>query len=823
MRQYPRIYDAHMQPIGDLRTAEFTDLKHRQTPFDTVTLTVPTADVGSFGYRQFVELFDSDGMRIDIFRVCEVPKKTYAPDGMMRMTCDQALCTLKDGIVPGYHQFGGTTQNLRGAIESVLSYQSEPLWVLERCDFDTHFEYGICDESPYTALLMLLEPISEAMITTDTTTRPWKLSVVRMTDEDASELRYSRNMEEIVETIQDGFFATRLYPRGYGEGVNQLTIRDVNGGVEYIEAPQTVQDTWGTVSEPYINTTITDALTLKAEAEVALELCQTPNVSYKVKAADLSKLTGEPLDAFYKGRMVRMIYRETGLVVRTRVTEIHKPKPKTEPWNAKLTLSTQPQDIATIIADLARQSKIQQTYGQGSTFIYADSFEQNCDKDTPAEGDIYIPESMIHVNAIMLKITLSAYRADSKGAAGGGGTVQSTGAGGGGTQTSAAGGLETITVKAQTVSTGIKNTGNPLDDDGGSCANTGLPTDLLGARVTKTESYDGSTAEAGGDIGVSAPTLNGESMSYTGEGGPTSTGSASGNTGTPIGTASGSAMTETGTGGPSTTGSSSPYTDYKGEHNHTVSSHTHSFSDSCGISHNHSISSGALATGGIYSGVSTVSISGTTGSKSPDTTSTSSHRHTVDSHSHSVEQHNHGMNHYHSVGSHSHSLTQHTHLMAHTHTLSTRHSHSISHAHDFDHIHNMAHVHNMEHNHTIPAQSIVIPSHSHDVSIPDHIHEIALEDHEHSIVYGIFKGPVAVQYEVEVDGMKIPESAFSEQGIGDIAPYLSTDDRGKILRGAFHTLAVRPTASEDNPNGLCRIRASWSAQVFISSLTGKQY
>ena len=90
-----------------------------------MTLTVPTADAGSFGYRQFVELFDSDGKRIDIFRVSEVPKKTYAPDGMMRMTCDQALCTLKDGLVPGYHQFGGTTQNLRGAIESVLGIPPE--------------------------------------------------------------------------------------------------------------------------------------------------------------------------------------------------------------------------------------------------------------------------------------------------------------------------------------------------------------------------------------------------------------------------------------------------------------------------------------------------------------------------------------------------------------------------------------------------------------------------------------------------------------------------------------------------------------------------
>ena len=671
MRQYPRIYDAHMRPLGDLRTAEFTDLKLRQTPFDTVTLTVPTADAGSFGYRQFVELFDSDGKRIDIFRVSEVPKKTYAPGGMMRMTCDQALCTLKDGLIPGYHQFGGTTQNLRGAIEAVLAFQSEPLWVLDRCDFDTRFEYGICDESPYTALLMLLEPLSEAMIMTDTTERPWKLSVVRMTDEDASELRYSRNMEEIVETIQDGFFATRLFPRGYGEGVNQLTIRDVNGGLEYIEAPQAVRDTWGTVDEPYINTTITDAATLKAEAEVALSLCQTPNVSYVVKAADLARLTGEPMDSFYKGRMVRMIYKDFGLVVRTRVTEIHRPKPKTEPWNAKLTLSTPPQSVATVIAELARKSKIQQTYGQGSTFIYADSFEQNCDKDTPAEGDIYIPESMIHVNAIMLKVTASAYRADSKGAAGGGGTVKTTGAGGGGERTSSSGGFATVTEEARVVTTS---------------ASTGAPLGGEGTSALYTEGNEAGLAT--GEAGVHKHTV---------------------------------------------------------QHAHNLNAHTHA-----------SFTSGP-------SPAVTVTVT-------PESSSN---------------------------GKHTHEIESHTHRFSHWHLVTA----SI----------------------TIPATTITVPNHTHSVTLPEHSHTLELEAHEHGIVYGIYKGPRAAAFTVEVDGAEVPAAVFDGDGVGDIAPYLGADSAGKILRGTFHTLRIRPVADEGNPNGLCRIRASWSAQVFISSLTGKQY
>ena len=69
----------------------------------------------------------------------------------------------------------------------------------------------------------------------------------------------------------------------------------------------------------------------------------------------------------------------------------------------------------------------------------------------------------------------------------------------------------------------------------------------------------------------------------------------------------------------------------------------------------------------------------------------------------------------------------------------------------------------------------------------------------------------------------MPASAFDGNGVGDIAPYLGADSAGKILRGTFHTLRIRPAADEGNPTGLCRIRASWSAQVFISSLTGRQY
>ena len=231
--RYPRIYDLNLRRTGELRTAEITDLKLKDTPLSCVTVTVPTKDIGSFGYRQFVEIFNAAGKRIDLFRVTEIPKGVYGRAGTKKLKCDQVLCTLSDDITPTYMQIGGNGQPLASCIRQVLACQQTARWKLGRCDFATLYEYSFASEGLLSALLKLIEPIPDALMTTDTTSYPWTLNVVRADDTDATELRYSRNMEEISEEVLDTDFATRLYPLGYGEGVNQLNIKSVNGGTAY--------------------------------------------------------------------------------------------------------------------------------------------------------------------------------------------------------------------------------------------------------------------------------------------------------------------------------------------------------------------------------------------------------------------------------------------------------------------------------------------------------------------------------------------------------------------------------------------------------------
>lgn len=168
----------------------------------------------------------------------------------------------------------------------------------------------------------------------------------------------------------------------------------------------------------------------------------------------------------------------------------------------------------------------------------------------------------------------------------------------------------------------------------------------------------------------------------------------------------------------------------------------------------------------------------------------------------STGAHSHGMGHWHSFDSHTHGLGGHRHGMIHRHEFS--------------------HYHQMNISLLVPSQTLNLPEHRHSVNIPAHAHDVTLPEHLHGIEYGIYSGPMTSAYTVEVDGKEVPGSAF-ENGVVDIAPYLSTDADGRISRGTFHSFAVRPKPQSGNAQGLAHIRASWSAQVFISCQTGRQY
>jgi hypothetical protein len=122
------------------------------------------------------------------------------------------------------------------------------------------------------------------------------------------------------------------------------------------------------------------------------------------------------------------------------------------------------------------------------------------------------------------------------------------------------------------------------------------------------------------------------------------------------------------------------------------------------------------------------------------------------------------------------------------------------------------------------SHSINLPSHTHSFNTPDHshtvddhTHDIDIDPHTHDMVYGIYKHatlPSAI--EITVDGNVIPQTALSGENI-DIVPYLSKDSGGRIQRGTWHEITLRPT------DDLALINATLIQRLFISSHLGGVY
>src|SRR5699024_12625334 len=86
------------------------------------------------------------------------------------------------------------------------------------------------------ALFSIVEPFDEPYEWAwDTKVYPWTLNLVKPETRASGEIRYGKNLAQIEWESDPSNIVNRLYPLGYGEGVNQLDITRVNGGVEYIE------------------------------------------------------------------------------------------------------------------------------------------------------------------------------------------------------------------------------------------------------------------------------------------------------------------------------------------------------------------------------------------------------------------------------------------------------------------------------------------------------------------------------------------------------------------------------------------------------------
>ena len=741
--EYVTVYDQQGQMLGVLENAGGVSYSLKHNDLWTAGFSLPAADPKNALCAAHNLVRIPDGTReLGLYRIVAIPDSDETGIGGMRTyQLEHVMATLLDDVLFGYHEIGGNGIYTDDVIRYILARQTSARWQLGACDFHDQFAYHFENVSLLSALLSLGEVLTDEYTWEfDTTTTPWTVSLRRADAEAGCGIHYQRNLQEIHKTMDASALITRLYPLGYGEGVNQLTVRDVNGGLPYIDADTAA--VWGVKASVWTDTRIEDAGLLLARARQVLEGYKNPYIAYTAKAVDWFRVTGLSWDNMMPGKLVRVMDEEHGIRFEARIVSVDKADVKGDPGDIEITIANAPRDAADSINTLADRVGIGELYS-------------NADNTHPAVMQVYVPDTLVRINKMLLKFKAAAFRTYERGTASGGGSTQTSASGGGGAVTSAVnetvtytsedGGSTQVSTPQTVVSDGSGSTigtvGVARDSEGNEMKHTGNPCD---ATCTDIPLTDFKTGSGGGH----SHTVN--SHSHT---------------------------------GPSHRHEVGSHTHGLGSHKHTVKwDHKHGTSSSFAAGNNTNgvvnystmnPESGAASgsTGDASTGYTGYSGSGSTGDASPGTDTQGAHTHTAPAHYHDLRHH--------------HYITALT-IPAMTVDIP-------------------AHGHNVK-----------IPGHSHSVDIPAHTHSVSIPAHTHGMEYGIFSGSSARTIAVKVDGTTVPAENIVN-GEVDIVPWLSKDQQtGRITRGAWHEVELVP-------DGITRIEANLFAQVFVQSVGGGDF
>jgi phage minor structural protein len=440
-----KVYDKQMNFLAELENATAINVSTPTNELWKAGFTLPYDDPDTQYCKPFnrVRLYDNTGDEIGLFRIM---KNKIVKDGekLWEFKLEHVLATLIDPSIPGYYQT--VNQTTRYNIEFLLSFQHQEDWVAGKIDFERMFWYKYENENGiYNALQAVPKPFDEPYLWTfDTSTYPWTLNLVQPSVEPVARIRAGYNMKGITKDEDPTKVITRIYALGYGEGINQLSLKDYTGDKDYIEAEQDLIDKYGIVDYIKVDRRYENAESLYAYAKSILNEYKIPPVTYKIDAADVYQITGLPIDKFSSGDIVRVTDTDLNLDFDARIMKVNKPDIKGQPGNVGLEINRKVMDIGDQQNEAREKARINDVYAMGSGSIDSNDYADNCDGTHPAKIISFIHGDVVNVNEMLLTYETEAFRAYSQATEGGGG--QTTSAGGG--QTTSAGGGQTTTSTA---------------------------------------------------------------------------------------------------------------------------------------------------------------------------------------------------------------------------------------------------------------------------------------------------------------------------------------------------------------------------------------
>ncbi|SEQ23975.1 phage minor structural protein, N-terminal region [Virgibacillus subterraneus] len=436
-----------MEPIGQLEKAK-AGTKRKVNKLWKSTILMPGDDPKNnlCDHFNFIDITSPSGRYKGMYRIMPAETQKDMNTDTIQYKCEHVLATLMDPVMDGHHVF--TDMTIREVLQAILDlqFEGEKHWELGTVEFDTFLNYSFEDENTLLAPIFevpknLIEPY---MFVPDTTVYPFKLHLLKASNEVVADKRWGRDMGSFRKVTDPTNMTNWLIPKGDGEGVNKLTIEDVNGGKNYLKDQESI-DNWGIKSSIWRDQRFEDKITLKARGQAILNQNKDPKLSIRSKMYDLSiKEEYKHTEAILNGVTSIIVEEQGDKEYLARILEEDIPDLAKE-WDVNYQIGNRTDNAASAYADLKRRLDVNDSYGVGATNIMAFSYQDNADSKIPAKITFYVDDDVIHVNTCELTFRTTNFRTYSEATGGGGSVVKSTSSGGGTTATSSSGGGTTAT------------------------------------------------------------------------------------------------------------------------------------------------------------------------------------------------------------------------------------------------------------------------------------------------------------------------------------------------------------------------------------------
>jgi len=331
------IYDSSLDVQADLKLAFDIGYEKRANDVWRAWFSIPVDDphASEVTALRYAEIYDGDE-RVDLFRIIRKFTSRSGGQEVYRFECEHVLANLIDTKMTARTLSGPGTAS---SIADIIALQSD--WQAGTCGFNEQFLYGWDrGTSLLEAMLDIPERFREYYLWTwDTTSYPWTLNLEVPATTVTAYIDYAHNQTDIARDEDMRQLVTKLYAYGSGAGADQIDITSVEpSGYAYVTNNA---GTYGTIEKYWTDQNYTTAAQLYAAAQNYIAILSEPKMTYTVGAADLYRITGESVDKFTMGALVKITDAALSIAIDARVLSIKKSDIEGKPGDVSLEIGNQ--------------------------------------------------------------------------------------------------------------------------------------------------------------------------------------------------------------------------------------------------------------------------------------------------------------------------------------------------------------------------------------------------------------------------------------------------------------------------------------------------